>query len=953
MQNNWLTLLRELGFKGDVDASLGARQRYATDASVFEQLPQLICWPRNVKDMQALVRFSQQVSLPITMRGAGTSLAGQAIGDGIIVDSTRYLNRILALDSEAQTVTVEPGVVLDELNAQLKAHGLWLALDTSTANRCVMGGVVGNNSCGAYSVAYGTPRDQIISVDAVLSDAQLVRFAELTEAEFAHKLSQNTIEGAVYRCVDDICRYGKADMAEAYPDASIIRRNTGYALDVLAQQPRWQVEGGTANLAPLICGSEGTLALVSAVTFRLQSLPLHRALVVVQFDDVFAALDATPSLLTVNPIAVELIDAPTMAGSKGHTGFERFRFWLAGEPEAVQVVELAADSEAELNDKIAFTTQLASKLAHAYDVRSLRGADMAAVWQVRKAGLGLLMGKVGKRKAVAVIEDAAVPVTSLSAFMRDIRALMAELGVNCIYYGHASVGLIHLRPELDLTLAQDKRRFVQIAQRVSRLVKHYKGALSGEHGDGRLRGPFLREQLGETVYNYCVELKRAFDPHGLFNPQRIISNLSIDSDWRQSVADVALATGFDWSSEAGFGASVEKCNGAGACRQSVGAMCPSFQATHDDEHSTRGRANLLRFTLQSTNPQQALSGQQLADALASCLSCKACKSECPASVDMSRLKSEVLYQQHRNEGVSWQLRLVRHYHYFLPLLNKARFFVKGVNAVTRFLRKLPQADGKDAKQWWQTQGRFLNPKSTETVVVLVDIYSRWLHTQQTQATLRVLQKMGYAVEPVWLTESPRLLISHGFLAEAKQVLIDLITHHQALFHSAKAIVGIEPAELLVWRDDGVALVDAEHQSHLSSWQAKILLFEEAMLALQPVSPNWQWPVLKQSVAMQIHCHQRSLVGMAKTQQAFALIGVEPKMLSDGCCGMAGSFGYQQPELSVKIAQRQLLPRLAQQEKATLIVAAGSSCQQQIIDLAVKQAMHPAEVFAQALGVDSK
>lgn len=948
MQTNWLSLLRELGFKGDVDASLGARQRYATDASVFEQLPQLICWPRNLLDMQALVRFSQQASLPITMRGAGSSLAGQAIGNGIIVDSTRYLNRILALDSKAQTVTVEPGVVLDELNAQLKTHGLWLALDTSTANRCVMGGVVGNNSCGAYSVAYGTPRDQIISVDAVLSDAHLVRFTELTEVEFRHKLSQHSIEGAVYRCVDDICRHGKAAMAEAYPDASIIRRNTGYALDVLAQQPRWQAEGGTANLAPLICGSEGTLALISSVTFKLQPLPLHRALVVVQFDDVFAALDATPSLLTVNPIAVELIDAPTMAGSKGHTGFERFRFWLAGEPEAVQVVELAADSEAELNDKIASTTQLASKLAHAYDVRSLGGADMAAVWQVRKAGLGLLMGKVGKRKAVAVIEDAAVPVTSLSAFMRDIRALMAELGVNCIYYGHASVGLIHLRPELDLTLAEDKRRFVQIAQRVSRLVKHYKGALSGEHGDGRLRGPFLREQLGETVYNYCVELKRAFDPQGLFNPQRIISNLSIDSDWRQSVADVTLATGFDWSSEAGFGASVEKCNGAGACRQSVGAMCPSFQATQDDEHSTRGRANLLRFALQSTDPQQALSGQQLADALTSCLSCKACKSECPASVDMSRLKSEVLYQQQRKEGVNWKLRLVRHYHQLLPLLNKARFFVKGVNAVTGFKRKLPQADGKDAKQWWQTQGQLLNPKSTETVVVLVDIYSRWLHTLQTQATLRVLQKMGYAVEAVWLTESSRLLISHGFLAEAKQVLSDLITHHQALFHSAKAIVGIEPAELLVWRDDGVALVDAEHQSHLSSWQAKILLFEEAMLALQPVSPNWQWPELKQSVAIQVHCHQRSLVGIAKTQQAFALLGVEPKLLSDGCCGMAGSFGYQQPELSVKIAQKQLLPRIAQQDDTTLIIAAGSSCQQQIADLAVKTAMHPAEVFAQAL-----
>ncbi len=945
---DWGAELRAQGFKGDFDASVGARQRYATDASVYEQLPQLICWPRDARDVQVLVKLAQEFSLPITMRGAGTSLAGQAIGDGMIVDTTRYLTRVLEVDLQAQTVSVEPGVVLDELNAQLKPHGLWLALDTSTANRCVIGGVVGNNSCGAYSVAYGTPRDQIVSVDAVLSDGNLVTFAEYDADVYAQKLRQNDCEGQVYQSIDAICRHGQAEIVQAYPDASIIRRNTGYALDVIAQQSRWQSDLGRANLAQLICGSEGTLALVTSVTFRLQPLPKHRALVVVQFDDVFAALDATPSLLSVKPMAVELIDAPTMAGSKGHAGFERFRFWLAGDPEAVQVVELAADSEAALNDKIELTSQLARRLAHAYDVRCLRGADMTAVWQVRKAGLGLLMGKVGKRKAVAVIEDAAVPVHSLSAFMRDIRALMTELSVNCIYYGHASVGLIHLRPELDLTLAEDKRRFVQIAQRVSGLVKHYKGALSGEHGDGRLRGPFLREQLGDAVYNYCVDVKRAFDPQNLFNPNRIISQLPIDSDWRQSVADVDLTTGFDWSSEAGFGASVEKCNGAGACRQSVGAMCPSFQATQDDEHSTRGRANLLRFALQSPEPQQALSGQQLSEALSSCLSCKACKSECPASVDMSRLKSEVLYQQ-RLAGAGRLLdRLLRHYHRVLPLLNKGRFFVKGLNALLWSQRKFPLADGADAQQWWLQQGKQFNPISAHKLVVLVDVFSRWLHPQQTQATIRVLQQMGYAVEPIWLKQSPRLLISHGFLAEAKNLLTGVIAEHGDLCDSAEAIVGIEPAELLVWRDDGLALLSGADKARLSDWQSKCFVFEEAMLALTPHVAGWQWPAYEHPVAVQVHCHQRSLVGFAKTQQAFALIGVQVASLSDGCCGMAGSFGYQHPELSVKIAQKQLLPSIAQQDETTKIVASGSSCQQQMSDLAGRKAVHSALIFADAL-----
>lgn len=944
---DWGAELRAQGFKGDFDASVGARQRYATDASVYEQLPQLICWPRDARDVQVLVKLAQEFSLPITMRGAGTSLAGQAIGDGMIVDTTRYLTRVLDVDLQAQTVSVEPGVVLDELNAQLKPHGLWLALDTSTANRCVIGGVVGNNSCGAYSVAYGTPRDQILSVDAVLSDGNLVTFAEYDADVYAQKQRQNDCEGQVYQTIDAICRHGQPEIVEAYPDASIIRRNTGYALDVIAQQSRWQSDMGRTNLAQLICGSEGTLALITSVTFRLQPLPKHRALVVVQFDDVFAALDATPSLLSVKPMAVELIDAPTMAGSKGHAGFERFRFWLAGDPEAVQVVELAADSEAALNDKIELTSQLARRLAHAYDVRCLRGTDMTAVWQVRKAGLGLLMGKVGKRKAVAVIEDAAVPVHSLSAFMRDIRALMAELSVNCIYYGHASVGLIHLRPELDLTLAEDKRRFVQIAQRVSGLVKHYKGALSGEHGDGRLRGPFLREQLGDAVYNYCVDVKRAFDPQNLFNPNRIISQLPIDSDWRQSVADVDLTTGFDWSFEAGFGASVEKCNGAGACRQSVGAMCPSFQVTQDDEYSTRGRANLLRFALQSTDPQQALSGQQLSEALSSCLSCKACKSECPASVDMSRLKSEVLYQQRAAGSGKLLDRLLRHYHRLLPLLNKGRFFVKGFNALLWSQRKLPLADGADAQHWWHQQGKQLNPASAHKLVVLVDVYSRWLHPQQTQATIRVFQHMGYAVEPIWLKASPRLLISHGFLAEAKHFLTGVVAEHGDLCDSAEAIVGIEPAECLVWRDDGLALLSGADKARLSDWQSKCFVFEEAMLALKPRVDAWQWPAYAQPVAVQLHCHQRSLVGFAKTQQAFALIGVQVASLSDGCCGMAGSFGYQQAELSVKIAQKQLLPNIAQQNKTTKIVASGSSCQQQMSDLSARKAIHPALIFADA------
>jgi FAD/FMN-containing dehydrogenase/Fe-S oxidoreductase len=936
-------LTTQFGFVGDIDASVGARQRYATDASVYEQLPVAVVFPRHTADVQALVRFCQQQGLSVTARGAGTSLAGQAIGSGVVMDMTRYFNRILDIDPQAQTVTVETGVVLDDLNRQLKAHGLWLALDTSTANRCVVGGIVGNNSCGAYSVAFGTPRDQIMSVIAILADASEVVFESLSFDAYQQKSALTALEGIIYQEVDALLSQHAQEVIAAFPDASIIRRNTGYALDVLAQQPRWS-GGGEANLAPLICGSEGTLAIVTQATFKLSLLPKYRALYVFHFNDVFSALDATPALLATGAVAVELIDAPTLAGTKGHTGFEQYRFWLQGEPEAVQVVEYFADSEAALDAKLQQAEQLTQTLAGVYAGIAVAGQQMSAVWEVRKAGLGLLMGKVGAKKAVAVIEDAAVPIRHLSAFMRDIRALMAELSVNCIYYGHASVGLIHLRPELDLSDAQDKALFVQIAQRVSGLVKQYKGALSGEHGDGRLRAPFLRQQLGDAVYGYLWQVKRAFDSSGLLNPGKVLSEVPIDQNWRVPVLS-QLQTGLDWQSELGFAKSVEKCNGAGACRKTTGAMCPSFQATQEDAYSTRGRANLLRFALQSPDPVAAMAVDELQDALSLCLGCKACKSECPAGVDMTRLKSEVLYQVHGGEAKTVKRWLYRHYAKLLPWLNRMRAIVPTLNHVAG-LRKLPQADAGDLRSWWQTIGQASNPHSGKTVVVWVDVYTRWLHPLQGRATIRVLQTLGFNVHPIWLGDSPRLLISQGFLAQAKACLVNGLAQlpNEAIW----GLIGIEPSELLVLRDDGLALLSQQQQLPLQALTGRVWLFEEAMVAFSAQHPDYQWPALEQPITVHVHCHQKSLAGVASSQHAFALLGRQVSIVDAGCCGMAGSFGYDQSELSVTIANKALLPALEQMAEDALLVSAGTSCQQQISDLSDKQGLHPAQVFAQAM-----
>ena len=934
-------LVTQYGFSGDWDASMGARQRYATDASVYEQLPLAIVFPKNTADIQAVVRFCQENKVSLTARGAGTSLAGQAIGDGIIMDMTRYLTKIIDINIEQQRVTVESGVVLDALNQQLKAHGLWLALDTSTANRCVIGGVVGNNSCGAYSVAFGTPRDQILSVKAILADASEVVFTDLSDDAYQDKCQLNNLEADIYQELDNVLSSHAQEIIAAFPDETIIRRNTGYALDVLAKQGRWS--GGTgASLAPLICGSEGTLAIVTQVTFKLFPLPQYRALLVLHFDDVFAALDATSALLATNAVAVELIDAPTLSGTKGHAGFEKYRFWLQGEPEAVQVVAYFAESLSELESNLQQGQTVAQNLTGHYASRVVQGSDMAAVWEVRKAGLGLLMGKVGRKKAVAVIEDAAVPVRHLSAFMRDIRALMAELSVNCIYYGHASVGLIHLRPELDLSDATDKALFVQIATRVSALVKHYKGALSGEHGDGRLRAPFLREQLGDDVVGYLWQIKNAFDVNHILNPNKILTTLAIDDDWRQPISSQALTTGLDWSAELGFAKSVEKCNGAGACRKTTGAMCPSFQATQEDAYSTRGRANLLRFALQSPDPVAVMAQDDLQDALDLCLGCKACKSECPAGVDMTRLKSEVLYQVHGGEAKTVKRYLYRHYAKVLPWLNRLRALVPWLNLLAE-LRKLPVADAGDLKGWWHKEGKNNNPATGQTVVVWVDVFSRWLHPLQGQATIQVLQKLGYCVHPIWLSDSPRLLISQGFLAQAKSCLLTALS--QLPQESVWGLVGIEPSELLVLRDDGLALLTLEQQQPIAALSGRVWLFEEAMLAFANEHPSYKWQKIEQPVTVHVHCHQKSLVGVESTKQALSLLGVSASIVDAGCCGMAGSFGYEQPDVSVKIANQGIIPALNAMPENALLVTSGSSCQQQVSDLTNKNAIHIAQIFA--------
>jgi len=630
-----------------------------TDASIFELEPKGVVYPTNRDDLIKTIRGLLSNNQSFTMRAGGTSIGGQAIGEGILVDISKYLTNIIDFQEDAKEIVVEPGVIQDDLNSFLQPYNLKFAPDTSTSNRAMIGGMIGNNSCGSYSIFYGTTRDHIKSVEVLLSDGSVVEFKGLSKQELDKKLTVQTLEGDIYRFVVDLLNTNQQQILNAFPDESLIRRNTGYALDELIRHHKpFNVNGKSFNLAPLICGSEGTLGVIISAKLNLVDLPKYKELIVAHFSSDEQSLNLVKDLVSLNPSAIEYIDKLTLNASKNNIEQLKNRVWIDGEPESVLIIEFFSHSKEWLSSSIA-TCQAMLLSNGAYSAKLINTSDRNKVWEVRKAGLGLLMGKVGSKKAVAVIEDAAVPVNNLYSYYREVKSLMQSYDVNAVYYGHASVGLIHIRPELDLSNIKDQKKMYGIAKDVSKIVKKYNGALSGEHGDGRIRAPFLNEQFGDTVYQYLVNLKHIFDPINLFNPDVILSNKDPLQNLRPVVSQQELTTAFDWSSDLTFFHAAEKCNGAGVCRKSTGGvMCPSYRVTRSEEFSTRGRANLLRRALQSEDPSKSLKSSDLKKALSMCLSCKACKSECPASVDMARLKSEYLFQT-RNIGSyvrSWHIK---------------------------------------------------------------------------------------------------------------------------------------------------------------------------------------------------------------------------------------------------------------------------------------------------------
>lgn len=947
-----------------------------TDASVYEIFPDKVIVPSSKEDLAENVAASLLEQKSITMRAGGTSLGGQAIGSGVIVDVSQHLTNIIRYSPHEKEITVQPGVIQDDLNDFVKADGLRFAPDTSTSNRAMIGGMIGNNSCGSYSIYYGSTREHVKSVDVILADGSLAAFGGLTPAQLTEKLALQSFEGSLYRTVVSLLERHGQQILEHFPHPSIKRRNTGYALDELYRhhQP-FNPKGKAFSLAPLICGSEGTLAVITQATLNLVDLPKHRQLMCAHFDSIETAMRVVDHLLEFKPAAIELIDQATLDGTKTNIQQQKNRFWIEGEPEAVLVCEWFSDCENELvADLQSYQAWLLSHGSYAAPI--IASVDAAKVWEVRKAGLGMLMGKVTRKKAVAVIEDGAVPVHQLYNYFCDVQELMAELKVGCVYYGHASVGLIHIRPEIDLATKEGKVLFTTIAKRNSRLIKKYRGAISGEHGDGRIRAPFIKEQVGAEVYAHLLELKRAFDPNNLFNPGVIISDAAITDNLRADrQPKQKIVPGFDWQKDLSLMDAVEKCNGAAACRKSAGrgVMCPSYQATREENYSTRGRSNLLRYALTESEPLKALKDSELQDALEMCLGCKACKSECPANVDMARLKAEVLYQLKSKRLVKrlsdW---LLTYYGLVLKLAQKwpkSYNFVQSLFVVKKLLgvdsrRSLPQAYSDNVALWWQNRlvvsaESVIENKSAQSdnntrVWVLCDLFSQYQEPDVAKATLASLQNMSCEVLPVFLEDSPRALMSAGLLVEAKAALLKIVSQLEQ-WQEGDLIVGIEPSELLTWRDEARALLKNDDVSDLTkSLEAlyQTLSYEEFVIQMHSRKLLPKLPGLVKKVWLHVHCHQKSLAKPLDSKNALELIsGLSVEMIASGCCGMSGEFGYKHYDVSQKIAEQSLLPAVRQSKSEDLIVATGTSCRHQLEGLGSYQALHIAQVFAIAMQID--
>lgn len=962
--------------KGPLHTGEMMRRIYSTDASEYQEMPAAVALVEDESDLPELIRFANEHGLSLIPRAAGTSLAGQVVGNGIVVD-LGGLNQILDIQADERRVRVQPGVVRNELNQALQPHGMLFGPETSTANRAMIGGMVGNNSCGSNSVVYGSARDHLISCRGFLSDGSEVTFRALSPEEFTAKCEGGTLEATIYRECRDLLsdETNRKTITERFPKASIPRRNTGYALDQLMDAEVFDADSNKPfNLCRLIAGSEGTLFM--GVEFELDCNPLpppHSALLCGHFETVLESLNAVSLALGESPFAVELIDRHILEATKRNREQLQNRFFVEGDPGAILVVDIRRETQEEVDKALEHLVNNLkfAQLGYAYPI--LRGADQAKVWELRRAGQGLMSNIPGDEKPREVVEDTAVDVKDLPAYIEEFDEIMRERhGIECVYYAHAGSGELHTRPMFNLKTPDGLAKFRSVAQDIAELVQKYNGSLSGEHGDGRLRGEFIPQMVGEECYAMMRRIKQAFDPENRFNPGKIVDAPPMDTQLRYGPDKPypEYETIFDFADTHGYLHAAEQCNGSGDCRKSHhagGTMCPSYMATKREKDTTRARANILRQTI-TEGPQNARAAWSNADAkevLDLCLSCKACKSECPSNVDMAKLKAEFLQHYYDVHGAPRRAKMIAKYvssqkmARLAPWAWNALFGNQSIRQMLNFLvgfhpdRSIPLAPKQTLQSWFKRHTPHAQAGKTGKVWLFNDEFTNYGDPHVGIKTVELLERLGYAVELAPIEESGRTWLSKGFVREAQQIVNHNTEALQGKVSAEQPIVGIEPSALLTLRDESIDLASGELKTKAKEIAQHSWTLEE-FLAREHEAGRIDCDVFtdeERIVRLHGHCYQKALVGLQPSLKSLCL----PKnyavvLIPSGCCGMAGSFGYEHEhyQVSMQIGELVLFPAVRAADENDIIAAAGTSCRHQIHDGAKREALHPAEILHAAL-----
>ena len=957
---------------GEVRFDLYSKALYSTDASLYQIQPIGVVIPKDRQDVIKTVQIASEHNVPILPRGGGTSLAGQSVGEAIVLDMSKYMNQLLEVNVAEHWARVQPGIVLDELNHKLKPHGLMYAPDVATSSRANVGGTIGNNSAGSHSLIYGKTIDHVMSLDLVLSNAAEITASPISLEQLETKKQGNTLEANIYRELCRICEDNEAEIRKRYP--RILRRVAGYNLDEFVpdagskEVTPYRRDGCDENhpfsLTKILVGSEGTLATTVEAKVNLVPIPKLTALCVVHFESLIASMEAMQPILECNPTAVELIDKTILDMARGSLEFSRLTTFIQGEPTALLAVEFYGETQAELESQLEKLEKTLKGAGFGYAfVRCFTAEEKSRVWETRKAGLGLLMGMKGDAKPVGFVEDAAVPIENLPEYVRRFDEIVTAHDTTAAYYAHASVGLLHNRPIVNLKSETDIQKMHDIAREVRDLLMELDGAMSGEHGDGLVRSEWIESMFGPEIYQALTEVKRAFDPNGIMNPGKIVNappmteNLRFGADYNT----IKIDTYFDFSSQDGFGRAIEMCNGVGACRKTLtGTMCPSFIGTREEEHSTRGRANALRSIISGALPHTEFTNERLQEVLDLCLGCKACKAECPSNVDMAKIKYEVMAHYHKANGLPLHRRLFGEIGALAPLGSMFSPFSNWAvnNGISKWIaekligvdrrRDMPTFVRPTYEQWFRK--RRFKQTSEKKVVLFSDTFMNYSEPAIGKAATELLEACGFEVLLPEKRCCGRPLISEGMLDRAVENATYNIDALRGYVDKGIPIIGCEPSCTSAITDDYVELIGTPDAQRVAEATCS---FEEFFVQLAEKDElPLEFSAEPHDILLHGHCHQRALVGIQPTVKMLSLpVEHNVTVIDSSCCGMAGAFGYEKVhyDLSMKIGELRLFDAVREKPPGSFTLsAAGFSCRHQLEHGTGVEPKHPIEVLGDAV-----